>query len=493
MSQEDFHIIIKLVNGKVTGHSIKRGELTPEEISDIFSQELMADEKSAETKSPKQEEGRQASATTPCPYPESFSDVERSFNQAMLMYRKSVVEVIKVSPLIAVVFLDNNIQRIAKERGTKREDLSSDDVHVYSLPEHAAYRVNRHVDQSQALIEGARHLPKISTIGIISSYDAILTDLLKVIFRLKPEIIMTSDREIKFSDLIEFDSIDAARESIISQEIEGAIRQSHHEQFSWMEKKFSIKLRQGLDVWPEFVELCERRNLLTHTGGVISKQYLKNCEDHGKKSDQEVGNKLDVDVEYFKSAIEIVSEVGFKLIHTLWRKFAPGQRKDADIALNSLGMDLIANRQYSLAEKILQFGVDQKQHHSDLLKRMMVVNLANAAKLGGHKERCDKALSSHDWSATSYQFQICVAAVRNDFAEVVRLMNLGGKVISLTPSDFRDWPVFIDARKDVDVQEAFEHVFGERLNIASEKTISSEPISDEVMDEEVAPEGKIVH
>ena len=112
----------------------------------------------------------------------------------------------------------------------------------------------------------------------------------------------------------------------------------------------------------------------------------------------------------------------------------------------------------------------------------MVVNLANAAKLGGHKDRCDAALSSHDWSATSYQFQICVAAVRNDFNEVVRLIRMGGKVLDLSPSDFRDWPVFHDARSNVDVQSAFEQVFGERLSIASEKTTSQEVVLDEAVD-----------
>lgn len=234
-----------------------------------------------------------------------------------------------------------------------------------------------------------------------------------------------------------------------------------------MEKKFGMKLREGLDVWPSFIELCERRNLLTHTGGVVSEQYLKNCEKHGKKAKYQVGEKLDVDLEYLTSAIKIVSEIGYKLIHTLWRKFSPEEREKADSVLNTTGMDLIASGEYNLAERLLKFGVDQKQHSSDLVKRMMIVNLANAAKLGGDKDRCEKALASHDWSATSYQFQVCVAAVKDDFEEVKRLLRLGGNVVEITPSDFRDWPVFRNARKDCDVQAVFEEVFGEPFTTES--------------------------
>jgi hypothetical protein len=233
--------------------------------------------------------------------------------------------------------------------------------------------------------------------------------------------------------------------------------------FFWMEKRFGMLLREGLDIWPDFIELCERRNLLTHTGGVVSDQYLQNCADYGRNSVFKVGEKLNVDLDYLVKSIGIITEIGCKLIHTMWRKFAPDQRSDADSHLNGFGMDLIAAKEFDTTIKILEFGVNQKQHSSDLCRRMMVVNLANALKLGGNLDRCNRVLSKHDWSATSYQFQICVAAVRDNFEEVCRFLKMGEDVTGITPSNFRDWPVFLEARKQQMVQEAFETVFGEEL------------------------------
>ena len=491
MSDDDLFIILKKVNGETKGHAVRHGKVDKDLIASIFSE---SDEQYSETEdSPKEKYDDSAKNDARSPFPESFQDVERSFSQAMLMYRRSVVETIKFAPFFASLILRHSAELIATSRGVKREDLSMEEIHVYSLPSHAFGKLKRHGDRAEALVAGVQHLPKISTIGIISSYDAILSDLLRVIFKKKPEIIFTSDREVKFSELLELENLEAVRDSIIRNEIESVIRNSHHEQFSWMEKKFGMKLREGLDVWPDFIELCERRNLLTHTGGVISEQYLRNCEHHGRKSKHQVGDKLEVDVDYLTSAIDIVSEVGYKLIHTMWRKFSPDERENADSVLNATGMDLIAAREYNLAEELLRFGAGQRQHSSDLIKRMMIVNLANAAKLGGNKDRCDKALSSHDWSATSYQFQVCVAAVRNDFQEVKRLLKLGGSVIEITPSDFRDWPVFRDARNDAEIQTVFEEVFGESIRRDRDKVSLSETLPDDDEEDDKHEDDILIH
>ncbi|WP_295037402.1 hypothetical protein [Sulfitobacter sp.] len=491
MSEEDFFIIIKKVNGEIRGHAIRHGKIDKDIVTSTFSHNGKESSKAEESSNEKHSEPEKSDARPP--FPNNFRDVERAFSQAMLMYRKSVVETIKFAPFFASRMVRSNVEAIATSRGTKREDLSMEEIHVYSLPSHAFSKLKHHTDRAEALIEGAQHLPKISTIGIISSYDAILSDLLRVIFQQKPEIIFTSDREVKFSELLELRTLEAVRDSIISNEIESVIRKSHHEQFSWMEKKFSMKLREGLDVWPDFIELCERRNLLTHTGGVVSEQYIKNCSNFGKKSRHQVGDKLEVDIEYLSSAIDIVSEVGYKLIHTIWRKFLPAERKQADSLLNETGMNLIAAGEYNLAEELLRFGVGQRQHSSDLVKRMMIVNLANAAKLGGNKARCDRALSSHDWSATSYQFQICVAAVRDNFQEVRRLLKLGGEVIEVSPSDFRDWPVFKDARNDTGVQIVFEEVFGEPLRRDNDKVSLAEDLPEEVKADIRSQDKKLIH
>lgn len=457
MDEESFHVVIlKNESGVSRSHAIKLGKITKDDVEKLFDNDENRTIITDNTSTPNKED-------TISPYPNDFEGVEKSFSQSMSMYRDSVVATVRLAPVISSIMITQNIEEIAIKRGEKLEELCTDDKEVYSLPIHTAPKIQEYANHANAALDGSEYLPKIATIGLISSYDAIISDLLRVIFQKKPEIIFTSDREIKFSDLNTFETINDVKESIISKEIESVIRQSHHEQFFWMEKKFSIKLRENLSVWPDFIELCERRNLLTHTGGYVSEQYLSNCEKFGKKTQYKLGEKLDVDLDYFRNSINTVSEIGFKLIHTMWRKFAPSDREEADATLNTCGMNLIAKKQYFLAERILDFGVNQKSHHSDLVKRMMIVNLANAIKLGGNLERCKKLLNEHDWSATSYHFQICVAAVKNDLNEVIRLLKLGPDIVEINPTQFRDWPVFTEIIKEKEFINTFEEVFSEPL------------------------------
>lgn len=96
----------------------------------------------------------------------------------------------------------------------------------------------------------------------------------------KPELLSSSEKNLSFKDLVGLGSIDAAREFIIEKEIKSVIRLSHSDQIAWLEKKLSIPLTKELKIWPAFIELCERRNIFTHTNGVVSSQYCRVCREH---------------------------------------------------------------------------------------------------------------------------------------------------------------------------------------------------------------------
>jgi hypothetical protein len=79
------------------------------------------------------------------------------------------------------------------------------------------------------------------------------------------------------SELNEFESLQTARQYVIDAEIESVIRDSHADHFKYIEKAINITLKPREEAWRIFLELMERRNLLAHTGGIISRSYLSNC------------------------------------------------------------------------------------------------------------------------------------------------------------------------------------------------------------------------
>jgi hypothetical protein len=96
---------------------------------------------------------------------------------------------------------------------------------------------------------------------LISKWDAYIGALLRWVYDVKPEIIDKSTRSILYTDLHSMVSIEDARTKIVDEEVSSVLRESHVEHFAYLEKKLGIPLRD-LDMWPEFVELTQRRHLV---------------------------------------------------------------------------------------------------------------------------------------------------------------------------------------------------------------------------------------
>jgi hypothetical protein len=162
--------------------------------------------------------------------------------------------------------------------------------------------------------------------------------------------------------------------------------------------------------------------------------------------------------------VRIIYEVGVKLCHVFWRRFAKEERENADKVLNELGYNLIHGREYRLAEALLEFGANiLRTHASDQVRRMMVVNLANAVRLQKREGEAKSILDKEDWTACNNTFKISVAAVRGDIDEVVRLMRVEGGNNPQLMEAYRTWPVYRGMRTEEQFMIAFEEIFGEAL------------------------------
>ena len=80
----------------------------------------------------------------------------------------------------------------------------------------------------------------------VSQYDAFLGGLVRALMKGRPEVVNATNRAIPFAQLVTFESVEAARDAIINEEVEALLRKSHSDQFSWLESTFGVKLREGL-------------------------------------------------------------------------------------------------------------------------------------------------------------------------------------------------------------------------------------------------------
>lgn len=397
--------------------------------------------------------------------------------------------------LHGMVFALQDVTLQSQEKLTKFED---EQCEIFDADGERGVKVpNTHYREWKYLLRKYEHfslsrtlLTRSLLVSQISQYDAYLGRLLRTIFLRKPEILNGSDKKISFEMLSQFESLDVAREYILEKEVETILRSSHSDQFKWIERTFDLPLTKGLDSWPLFVEITERRNLFVHTDGVVSSQYIAVCNLNKCQLDESIkeGVRLGVPQEYFRNAHQCIYEIGVKLGHVLWRKLFPGEREEADSNFIRLTYDLIDNGKYDLACGLLDFACsDWKKFHNEANHLTLVVNRAQAYKWNGDEERCKKIMKAIDWSAKRDEFRLSDAVLADDWPRAIKVMKRIGHDGPVDKTDYRDWPLFRNLRKQEAFLTAYEEIFGEAFATKSEVKKKEVP-SPQQDDEEILTE-----
>ena len=339
-------------------------------------------------------------------------------------------------------------------------------------------RVQRRLLRSKlALVSVRRSFP----VALVSEFDSFMSATLKTFYSLRPEALSASERTMTYSELVAFDSIEAAREHIVEKDVESFLRSSHSEQFCTLESKLDIPLRKDLAVWKDFIELTERRNLFVHNDGIVNERYMLVCSSEGYDcSATKKGARLGVSKDYFSNAHEVVYEIAAKVSHVLWRKLSPEDRERADAHFaGPLIYELLYEKRYRLARTLADFGASTfKKWGSDYSRRALVVNRAQAYLWDGKRDEGLRILDAEDWSAANDEFQVCVASLRKNILEVIRFMKALGSFSGPGKNGYREWPVFRELRKTKEFQEAFLDVFGEPLATVTVDSVDSPFLSD---------------
>jgi len=329
-----------------------------------------------------------------------------------------------------------------------------------------------------------RLLPINFVVAFVSQYDAYLGGLIRTIFEAKPELLNNSEKNILFSELIKFNSLEEAREYLIEKEIESVLRESHLKQFKWLETKLNILLRKDLPSFSDFIEITERRNLFVHCNGVVSRQYIDVCKENEVKNIDKVkiGQKLIANPEYFNKCYMVMFEIGVKLGQVVWRKLLPDKLEDADAHLNNVCYALLIKGHHRLALNLLSFATGTLKKHTDReMLCIFTINKALAHYLADNKNACTSVLDNHDWSATSDQFKLAISVLREDYPKSIALMkNIGSTNKHLNKDAYREWPLFKQFRKTDEFKNVYKEIFGEDLVYIETKPKGLEDILSEI-------------
>ncbi|NCP61454.1 MAG: hypothetical protein GW839_14300 [Flavobacteriales bacterium] len=315
-------------------------------------------------------------------------------------------------------------------------------------------------------------------VSIVSQFDTYVSDLIKAIFEVRPEIIQNSEKQLTFSELSKFATIQEAQDYIIEKEIETVLRESYTEQFKWFENKLKIQLRKDLPIWQTFIEITQRRNLFVHNDGKISTQYLNVCKEHNVQIDDKlkVGDELDVGLKYFDKSFKCLFEIGVKLNQVLRRNLMPDELEKADNSFLNISFELIQNSQLDLAKTLYDFSDKYiKKYSNDDLKLRILLNRAQTYKWLDKEKECAEIINSIDWTATGDLFKLASKVLIDDFKSACEIMkNIGDNEKVLNKTFYKDWPIFKKFRGTDEFKQTYLEIFKIEFEITEEKNNSTQ-------------------
>ena len=394
---------------------------------------------------------------------------EQDFRHEINLFIDHIDSLYQTSPMVNMILKitqmtsEKKRQEYIDENGIVGKDEEGNETTEIDIK-----HVNKYLDldkKAQNSFLAERLIQRNFIVSLVSQFDAYIGSLIRKIFLIKPELLNGSERNLTFSKLSEYSSIDEAKEYIIEKEIESVLRDSHYNQFKWLENKLGMTLTKDLPSFCDFIEITERRNLFVHSNGVVSSQYLSVCNKHEYIFDTAVttGQELSVDDKYFAKAYRILFEIGIKLSQVIWRKLLPTDLENADSSLNSIIYRLLQRREYKLAIKLSEFATNiLKKHSSQEFKLFFSVNKAQAYKWDNQDEKCFKMMNNMDWSAMGDKFKLAKAVLIDDYETVYKLMKKIGKdQDELRQESYKEWPLFNKVRQESKFKEVYKEIYEE--------------------------------
>jgi hypothetical protein len=302
-----------------------------------------------------------------------------------------------------------------------------------------------------------------------STFDAAVGRLLVQLYREQPGLVHSlEEKTIKAADFVDCQTIQEATDKLFEREASRLLRENYDEIFSVLERRHEISTLKGFPAWPKFIEAAQRRNLVTHCGGVVNEQYRAVCKRAGVVlgADADFGKKLRVDEAYLLSALDVLYEVGLKLGIVLWRKLSPDFAGAAEEFLSDETFELARRGEWGLAISVGEFVFKYiKKPNNELVNRIALLNYAQSLKWSGQDAAARDVIASADWSATMDDLQLGVAVLienYDDAADLMRRIGREGRLIVET--GYRIWPIFRKFRKTPQFKKAFQDVYGKEFS-----------------------------
>lgn len=274
---------------------------------------------------------------------------------------------------------------LLSELSSKSETREEDGITVeeFSLPIHEAPRVTKSIELATRIAQTTELMRRAALGALLAEYEGLVGELISAIADFKPEILGPAAHEVSLEDISELSSLSELKRFIVEQKVDAVLfRKPHKEVLKWLEERVGVNLSSNRALISEFVEVCQRRHLISHSGGRANARYVKICEDEGCPSEMilKKDQLANVDRVYLRRATARVFQVGFFTLHLVWQKLVDGPEY-SDRSLLEASHSFLEYDLTKMARRVCEFALSRKANApTGMSKASFLMNLAQAHK-----------------------------------------------------------------------------------------------------------------
>lgn len=320
-----------------------------------------------------------------------------------------------------------------------------------------------------------RKLPKISVghsrilyqssfVLLVGYFEYLFADLLKFYYKYYPGNISDKPIQVIINELKSYDSIEEAIDYVISKEVEIMLFDlSFNELIEFFNKNLKINLEEALLNWNLISETRERRHIIVHNNAIINKKYLTKSKIDflPDKENLKIGEKINVQKDYFDIAFNEIYSAGHLLIFNCWRQWLKSDVSSAYSEIMNTTFECLKQDLNHVACCISLYSTNieaKSDKELDYLLRARF-NYLIALKQLGKSEELDKQLTQIKVSTLSPIFRMAYFALKDEKEKLLETIPHCKLVDDMKIEWIHEWPLFKHIRQDKEFLQQVEEKY----------------------------------
>jgi hypothetical protein len=277
----------------------------------------------------------------------------------------------------------------------------------------------------------------------VAGFEVLIAGVATRFFLHNPKSLESNEREFSLAEVRTFEDVDDALDVLIARRVTKLMRCELDDWVKWIRDHAKANMEKASINWPATREGFQRRHVMIHNGGLVSRQYLAKVE-----SGASVGDRLRVDDAYLHRLFDDLDVISVAVILAARSTWLP---EEVDIACSSL-----VRRTYSLLRRERWAAVAKLAELRPLLKGLASSKEALRANGLFARMQLDGATAIRDevmaWdvSASAGRFALVRLVLLEDFQAALNVIPGMIERDELTSGELQTWPILRPIRTHPD-------------------------------------------